>query len=342
VRIGLIGAGAIARRHLGILASRDAEIAAVCDRDESRARALASGHQASVHTDWRSMLESERLDAVLVCTPPQAHTEPTVAALAGGIAAYVEKPLARGVDDGAAIAAAHAGAGDIVCAVGYQWRSLDVLDALRDALAGAPPGLMVSRSYGDTEGGRGDLVTLGGGGSWFTDRARSGGILFELGSHDIDLQCAIGGRVTEVQGMAARGLLALADRAHAELDDTVSVMLRFAGGGIGVISVGWNPAQEPAVYTLDVQARDAALALELDPVFRLRGRARGQEIDATATADPRESSLDRFLEAVRAGDPSAVPCTPADALHSLRVALACERAVADGATFNVESVADPR
>jgi myo-inositol 2-dehydrogenase / D-chiro-inositol 1-dehydrogenase len=337
VRIGLIGAGAIARRHLEILASRDVEIAAVADTDTDRAGAATAGTGASIHHDWAAMLEGERLDAVLVCTPPGAHAGPTRAALERGIAVYVEKPLAREAADGADIAAAHAAAAGVVCAVGYQWRSLDVLDALRAALGDAHPGLLVSRSYGDTEGGRGDLGTLGGEGSWFTDRARSGGILFELGSHDIDLQCAIGGRVTAVQGMAASGLLALAGREPSGLDDTVSVMLRFAAGGIGVVSVGWNPAQDPAVYTLDVQARDVALALELDPTFHLRGRAHGQQIDATATADPRESSLDRFLEAVRAGDPSAVACTPADALHSLRVALACERAAAEGGTVLVQS-----
>jgi len=336
VRIGLIGAGAIARRHLEILASRDVEIAAVADTDSDRAEA-AAGTGASIHHDWTAMLVGERLDAVLVCTPPGAHAGPTRAALERGIAVYVEKPLAREATDGADIAAAHAAAASVVCAVGYQWRSLDVLDALRAALGDAHPGLLVSRSFGDTEGGRGDLGTLGGGGSWFTDRARSGGILFELGSHDIDLQCAIGGPVTAVQGMAGSGRLALAGREGSGLDDTVSVMLRFAGGGIGVVSVGWNPTQDPAVYTLDVQARDVALALELDPRFHLRGRAHGQEIDATASADPRESSLDRFLEAVRAGDPSAVPCTPADALHSLRATLACERAVAEGGTVLVQT-----
>ena len=160
MRIGFIGAGAIAVRHLEILAGREVVIAAVCDRDQERARAAAAGHGAAVHSDWTMMLEQERLDAVMVCTPPAGHAEPAVAALARGLAVYVEKPLARGLADATAIAEAHAAAG-VVCAVGYQWRSLDVLDTLRAALAGTPPGLMVSRSYGDTEGGRGDLGTLG-------------------------------------------------------------------------------------------------------------------------------------------------------------------------------------
>ncbi len=47
-------------------------------------------------------------------------------------------------------------------------------------------------------------------------------------------------------------------------------------------------------------------------------------------ADPRESSVDRFLEAVRAGDRGLVPCSPADALGTLRTLLACERSIATG------------
>jgi predicted dehydrogenase len=46
-------------------------------------------------------------------------------------------------------------------------------------------------------------------------------------------------------------------------------------------------------------------------------------------------SIARFLEAVRGGDPGAVPCTPRDALGTLRVALACERALESGTVVSV-------
>ena len=46
-------------------------------------------------------------------------------------------------------------------------------------------------------------------------------------------------------------------------------------------------------------------------------------------------SIAGFLDAVRAGDPDGVPCTPADALETLRVALACERALESGTVVSV-------
>ena len=58
-----------------------------------------------------------------------------------GLPVYLEKPLARAEDDGASIAAAWESTG-AVCAVGYQWRSLDLIDRMRRELAGAAPGLM--------------------------------------------------------------------------------------------------------------------------------------------------------------------------------------------------------
>ena len=315
MRIGLIGAGAIARRHVGVLSCLDrVELAAVCDRDPARAQSIAPG--AAVYGNWRELLEHP-LDAVFVCTPPAAHAEPAIAAIRQGLAVYLEKPLARSAADGEAIAAAWRGSGG-VCAVGYQWRSLGLLGRVRDELAGAAPGMLISRSVGPTEPGRAA--------SWFDDPEASGGILFELGSHDIDLQQSLAGPAASVQALSGRGLGA----GGGALDDAVVVLVRYASGGLGTISVAWTEQQDPPVYELDVLAPDVALHLTLDPMFRLAGRAHGDSVDEDEPADPRESAVTGFLDAARRGDPAAVACTPEDASGTLRVALAAETAIASG------------
>jgi myo-inositol 2-dehydrogenase / D-chiro-inositol 1-dehydrogenase len=331
VRIGFVGAGAVVGHHLAVLAGQpDVEIAAVCDVDEQRAQAVAAGVGARPYLDWAEMLAREQLDALFVCVPPTLHAPAAVAALERGLATYLEKPLARTLADGEAIVAAWRASGT-VCAVGYQWRSLDVLEDLRAALGGAAPGMLISRSMGPTEGARGDLAHTGPGrpASWFTDPRTSGGILFELGSHDVDLQLALAGPATSVQASAGRGLLAVAGRSS-DLDDAIAILLRFEGGGIGAVHVAWSDAGRAPVYSLDVLAPEIALHLELDPVLELRGRARGAEIEARASVGPRVSSVSRFLAAVRSGDADAVPCSPADALGTLSVLLACETAIASG------------
>ena len=104
-------------------------IAAICDLDERRADAVAQRIPANAYSDWEAMLAVEQLDALFVCTPPLHHARPAVAALAAGIPVYLEKPLARSLADGRAIVSAWQKSGT-VCAVGYQWRSLDVLAEL--------------------------------------------------------------------------------------------------------------------------------------------------------------------------------------------------------------------
>ncbi|MGH3075554.1 MAG: Gfo/Idh/MocA family protein, partial [Gaiellales bacterium] len=254
MRLGFVGAGAIARRHVEVLGGHpDAVVAAVCDAQAEVAAAMAAATGATAYTDWEAMFEAEPLDGVFVCTPPAVHLGPARAAFERGVPVYLEKPLARSLDDGEAIVEAWRASG-VLCAVGYQWRSVDLLDRLRAELGGDPPGLVVSRSLGPTERGRA--------GQWFGDARESGGILFELGSHDIDLQRAIAGRVTAVQAASAAGLLATAADGAPALDDAVAIVMHFASGGLGVVALGWTEAQDPAVYSLDVMAGDVALRLD--------------------------------------------------------------------------------
>src|SRR6266704_3375764 len=99
LRVGVVGAGGIAAEHIAELALREeVDIVGVCDLDRSRAEALApSGARACER--WDELLERERLDAVWVCTPPLAHRESAVAALERGIHVYLEKPIARTMQD---------------------------------------------------------------------------------------------------------------------------------------------------------------------------------------------------------------------------------------------------
>jgi myo-inositol 2-dehydrogenase / D-chiro-inositol 1-dehydrogenase len=327
VRVGLVGAGAIAQHHVAILVEEpDVEVTAICDLDERKTQLFADWTDARRFTDWQEMLAADAVDALFVCTPPAHHAAPAIAALERGLPVYLEKPLARSLADGEAIAEAWRRTG-AVCAVGYQWRALDVLDELRALLRGAQPGLLVSRSFGPTEGARNDLEQ---GADWFAEPDRSGGLLFELASHDIDLQIALAGPVGSVQATAESGLLALAARPVSALDDAIAIQMRFKGGGIGTANVAWSTEQRSPLYALDIHAAGVALELVLDPHFSLTGQAHGSEVAGQATSGSRHASVRRFLAAARSGDPASVPCTPADALATLRALLACERAIASG------------
>ena len=330
LRAGLIGAGWIAERHVAVLdEAADVRLTAVCDTDLARAQAVAVPRGARAYERWEDLLEREPLDVLWVCTPPLHHRDPAVEALRRGIHVYLEKPLARDVADGLAIVEADA-ASEAICAVAYQWHALELLDELRRCVAGQAVGLMVGRNFGPTVGR-----------PWFVARSQGGGQIFERASHHIDLQRAIAGEVVQVRAASGSVALASADPRQASGPDAIehvgSLLLHFASGALGAIHTAWTHAGQPQSYGLDVIATDATLELNLGPdEFWLRGRAASVAVDVSSV-DPFARSVRRFLDAVQQSDPGRVACTPADALGTLRVAVACERALATGETVAVGS-----
>jgi predicted dehydrogenase len=318
----MIGAGWIARRHVPAIDAADsAELVAVCDVDSSRAEAIAAPRDARAYREWHDMLDRERLDVLWVLTPPLLHREPTVAALERGIHVYLEKPIARTLGDGEAIVAA-AATSEAICAVGYHWHATELLDRVRDATAGQSIGMLVSRNYGPAAAR-----------PWFVDRATGGGQVLERGSHHIDFQRAIAGEIVAVA--AVGGSVALrGNRPGGDIEDIVTLTLHFEGGALGSVNIAWTRDGHPGLYSLDVLADDASIWLELGPSFRLHGLACGIELGGEY-GDPFARSVARFLEAVHADDRSRVFCSPHDALRTLAVALACERALASGKTVPV-------
>ncbi len=328
MRAGIVGAGWIGERHARVLGDRtDVLVAAVCDLDLDRAAQVAgSAGGARVFADWREMLDAAELDALWICTPPRAHADPAVAILEAGLPLYIEKPIARSQEDAARILAA--AARGTVCAVGYQWRAVDALADLRAALAGQTIGCLVGQSVGGTQSR-----------PWFLNQAEGGGNLLERGSHHIDLARVVAGEVVTVQAAQSSVRLAPRDADMAgDIADAVTLLLRFASGGLGTIVVAWTSGDLPGKYWLEVTTADAALRLDLDPDFRLSGVSRGSLVAAASVHAPFRHSVDRFIAAAREGAPGLVLCTPGDAARTLAVAVAAEEALRTGRTTSVAGV----
>jgi myo-inositol 2-dehydrogenase / D-chiro-inositol 1-dehydrogenase len=325
VRVGVIGAGWIAEKHVPILRGIDGvDLVAVCDLDESRAQALAG--DGAVFTDWRALLDETAPDCVWVCTPPRFHREPTVEALERGIHVYLEKPIARDLDDARAIVRVAEDA-SAVCAVGYQWRAVEVLDDLREAIEGQQLGLLIGIGTGPTKSR-----------PWFLDRAAGGGNILERASHGIDLERAVAGEVAAVQATASAVPLAQsAGGEQGDIEDAAAISLRFENGAVGTATIAWTRDGLPDTYTLDVHASDSSLHLELDPSFTLSGVSAGKTIEAATSMHPLERGVRRFLEAA-AGGTEPVFCTPRQAAGTLATVLACEEALSTGGTVAVESI----
>jgi predicted dehydrogenase len=193
VRIGMVGAGAVAARHVRTLLAMDGvELAAVADPALERAKELAAEAGAAAYPNHMELLAAERLDAVYICVPPFAHGAPELAVIDAGLPMFVEKPVAIDQKTAAEIAARLAGRPLVTC-TGYHWRWLDIFDRAAELLADRPARLVQCSWL--------DKVPPP---PWWLRRDGSGGQTIEQTTHVLDTARGLAGEVTEVHAFGAR------------------------------------------------------------------------------------------------------------------------------------------
>ncbi|MFI5419357.1 MAG: Gfo/Idh/MocA family protein [Nitrososphaerales archaeon] len=100
VRLGIIGLGVQGPVHAEWSANiMEAELVAVCDVVEDKAKKIASMYGCDFYTDYHQMLERKDLDAVFVVTPPRTHATVAIDAMKAGKHVAVEKPLCMNLEE---------------------------------------------------------------------------------------------------------------------------------------------------------------------------------------------------------------------------------------------------
>lgn len=136
LRVGVIGAGLAAEWTLipQLRATNRVEVVAIVRRTPERLYALQKSLGVpEAYTDWREMLDKSRLDAVVICTPHNAHVAPAVAALNRGLHVFLEKPAADTIDGALQIAEAAEKSGRVLT-VGVNSRVSPVWRGVRSAV----------------------------------------------------------------------------------------------------------------------------------------------------------------------------------------------------------------
>ncbi len=184
LRVGIIGAG-IGRQHVrGYLNVEAAKISAICDLDLARATELARENslQTQIFSDYRALIESQRVDAVSVCVPNFLHAEVAAACLEAGLHVLCEKPLAINAAQAQLIADAAQKSGKI-CMVSHVLRFRDDVLALKSEIDSGRIGeIYYARAFARRISG---IPKWGG---WFTQqKLAGGGPLIDTGVHILDL-----------------------------------------------------------------------------------------------------------------------------------------------------------
>ncbi len=306
-RIGFIGVGGIANRHLDVLAGfNDVQLVAFADPDIERARLAAARFGARAFSSCAEMLDGLDIDAAYICVPPFAHGEVERDLISRRIPFFVEKPVSLDLDLAQELAAGIAAAG-LITAVGYHWRYLDIVEEARLRLADNPAQLVSGYWLDQTPPP-----------PWWWRKNTSGGQTVEQTTHIVDLARYLVGDVSRVFGQTT----------HRKRDDfpdldvatSSTASLAFATGAIGNIgstcALRWG-------HHIGLNIFADGLAIELTDHDIMVDVGAGRPV-RRAEGDPVWLEDRDFINAVQGGE-NRIRCPYHEAVATHRIALAISR-----------------
>lgn len=241
IRIGLIGAGRMGQvlaHHLAV-GIPGARFVAIADTNAENLReASARFGVEQVYADPSALLERADIDAVLIVTPTNTHASLVQEAAAAGKHIFSEKPLALSLSECDAAIAAAERAG-VILQVGFMRHFDPAYVAAKEKIdAGVIGAPVLFKSIG-RDPRRTSLE--------FAPRARSGGMIADMGIHDFDAaRWLVGSEVARVYSEGA--CLVYPELKEVNDIDNALVSLKFANGAVGNVDLSRN-----AVYGYDIR-----------------------------------------------------------------------------------------
>jgi predicted dehydrogenase len=226
MRIGILGTGAIAHKHVQAYRNIGWEVTACNNPDEPRGRAFAEPYGIEYVTSMEALCEHPNVDIVDVCTFPDVRLQPIELCAKTGKHVQVQKPISTNVETARQMIET-ARTGGICLNVVSQHRFDDSSMFVKKAVADGRLGKILQADayvkwhrtaeyYGRPEKG-----------SWSVE---GGGALINQGIHQVDILLWLVGQVSEVFGYWQLGA-----KHKIESEDVISAILRYANGAQGVI-----------------------------------------------------------------------------------------------------------
>jgi predicted dehydrogenase len=268
VKYGIIGCGAIAqRRHIPeCVANPASKLVALADPNQERVEELATKYGAKGYTDYREMLKSADIDAVVVAGPNSLHASQSIEALSAGKHVLCEKPMATTREDAKAMIEAAKRNGKYLM-IGLNQRLMPPHIKAKKILKSGDLGNVLSfRTAFKHPGPEGWSVDAGK--SWFFKKGQAFmGVTGDLGVHKADLlRWLLGQEFTEVAGF-----ISTLDKRDAEgnlidLDDNALLTLKTDKGVQGSMILSWTNYGAEENYTV-LYCQKGVLSLGTDPNY---------------------------------------------------------------------------
>ena len=216
MKVVQIGVGGWGKNHSRVL-SEFGVLSAICDTNSQCAEEFGKKYSVNFYNSFENLLEKEKFDAALVCTPTFTHSDITTRLIENKKHVFVEKPMTYLSDDGQNLIDA-AKRNNVILTCGYIERFNPAVASVKDFLQ--------SRKYGD-------LIRL----EFYREHRmpqhiKDVGVIYDTSVHDIDTAMWLFDETPEV-------VYAISGKINHEYEDFATIMLGFKDNKTATISSNW-------------------------------------------------------------------------------------------------------
>jgi myo-inositol 2-dehydrogenase / D-chiro-inositol 1-dehydrogenase len=239
--LGLIGLGYIGKVHIyNSLRLKNARLVGVADISRGALTKAKKMGVENTYDDYQELLRNSEIDAVIIALPTHLHAKCAKAAAEAHKHILLEKPLARSTSEGKEILSA-ARYNNVKIMIGHPLRFSLPYATLKKTIDSGELGEIQTAYAANINAGpflhRAETgVPVPVPEWWWKKDLTGGGALLDLGSHMINLAHWYFGDVTDAK-------CSLGYRFNLEQEDFAICSLKFTGGQVVTVNVGWYSGQ---------------------------------------------------------------------------------------------------
>ena len=216
MKVVQIGVGGWGKNHSRVL-SEIGVLSAICDTNSQLAEEFGKKYSVNFYDSFENLLEKEKFDAALVCTPTLTHSDITTRLIENKKHVFVEKPMTYLSEDGQNLVDL-AKSNNVILTCGYIERFNPAVASVKNFLK--------SKKYGD-------LIRL----EFYREHRmpqhiKDVGVIYDTSVHDIDTAMWLFDETPEL-------VFAIAGKINHEHEDFATITLGFKDNKTATISSNW-------------------------------------------------------------------------------------------------------
>ncbi|MDR0598967.1 MAG: Gfo/Idh/MocA family oxidoreductase [Treponema sp.] len=336
IKMGVIGMGIRGTMFADTIGQNQyAELAAFTEYDDSTRERISAAYPVPGYKDFKTMIDREKLDAVIVATPDFLHRDAVIYAAEKNVNILCEKPFSTSAEECGEMAAAIK-KNKVKCLVAFEnhW-NLPFVSAKNEIESGAIGDILnINCHLNDTIFVPTELLP------WARKGSSVGWFLFP---HMVDAISWFTGKT--VESVYAVGTKKKLLSMGINLYDTIQTVLNFTDGTHSTISSSWVlPNSMPLIYDLKIEiiGEEGALYIDTNNQMLRKGNAGGYShvhtlgtaVNGLSTGGP-NFMLHYFVDALRNNTP--IEANERAGLINTQIVYAIHKSLESGRIEQVQS-----